>query len=112
MTVSDIETTVSQLRALEWLTRQPLDRLPLLAWWAHEDGGLVGTPADLSPAEARRAFDAWVTHLHLAPDPPRHRGGLTRLRAQGRAGGILVTLHSEYRPDPVSAALATRHAAP
>ncbi|NEA22673.1 hypothetical protein [Actinomadura bangladeshensis] len=104
MTVRDIETTVSQLRALEWLTRQPLDRLPLLAWWAHEDGGLVGTPADHAPTEARRAFDAWVTHLRLAPDPPRRRGGVTRLRAQGPAGGILVTLHAEYRPGRTQAA--------
>ncbi|WP_067800322.1 hypothetical protein [Actinomadura formosensis] len=41
MTVHEIETTVTRLRALEWLTRQPLDRLPVLVWFAHEDGGLV-----------------------------------------------------------------------
>jgi hypothetical protein len=92
MTVHEIETTVSQLRALNWLVRQPLDRLPILVWFAHEDGGLIGAPTDHSPTEAQRAFDAWAAHLRLTPDPPRHRGGLTRLRAQGRADGILVTI--------------------
>ncbi|MCP9947355.1 hypothetical protein [Actinomadura madurae] len=98
MTIRDIERTTAQLRALGWLTRQPLTRLPLMVWFAHEDGGLIGTPADLSPGKARRAFDAWVSHLRLVPDPPRHRGGLTRLRAQGRADGILITVHAAYRP--------------
>lgn len=95
MTVHDIESAVTQLRALEWLTRQPLDRLPLMVWFAHEDGGLIGTPADTT--QARHAFEQWARHLRLTPDPPRRRGGLTRLRAQGRVDGILVTLHAECR---------------
>ncbi|WP_141576056.1 hypothetical protein [Actinomadura sp. WMMA1423] len=99
MTVSEIETTVAQLHAFEWLTRQPLDRLPVLVWFTDETGGLVGSPADLSPAEARRAFEAWVRHLRLEPAPRRHCGGVTRLRAQGLADGVHVTLHTAYRPD-------------
>lgn len=98
MTVSDIQTTVTQLRALNWLVRQPLDRLPVLVWFA-DGGGLVGSAADLSPVEARLAFEAWVRHLRLDPDPRRRRGGVTRLRAQGLAGGIPITLHAEYRQD-------------
>ncbi|WP_030172012.1 hypothetical protein [Spirillospora albida] len=96
--VEDVERAVSQLRAFDWLTRQPLRRLPVLVWFADEDGGLVGHPADLSPEEARTAFDAWVGHLALSPDPVRHRGGITRLRAQEQVDGVLVTLHAEYRP--------------
>ncbi|MFE9099755.1 hypothetical protein [Actinomadura geliboluensis] len=95
--VAELQRAVTQVRALEWLTRQPLDRLPVLVWFASEDGGLVGHPADLSPAETRRAFELWVRHLQLAPDPPRHRGGVTRLRAQGNVGSIPITLHAEYR---------------
>ena len=98
MTVREIETTVTQLRALNWLVRQPLDRLPVLVWFA-DDAGLVGSPAGLSPAETRQAFEAWVRHLRLDPDPLRRRGGVTRLRAQGLADGIPITLHAEYRPD-------------
>ena len=98
MTVREIETAVTQLRALTWLTRQPLARLPVLVWFTDGDGGLVGSPAGLSPTEARQAFEAWVQHLRLEPDPRRHRGGVTRLRAQGLADGVQVTLHAEYRP--------------
>lgn len=99
MTVREIETAVTQLRALTWLTRQPLDRLPVLVWFA-DDAGLVGSPTDSSPTEARQAFEAWVRHLRLTPDPLRRCGGVTRLRAQGLTDGIPITLHAEYRPTP------------
>ena len=98
--VEDIERAVAQVRVLDWLTRQPLHKLPRLAWSVFEDGRLVGSPADLGPDETADAFRAWVRHLDITPGPRRHRGGVTRLRAQGTVDGVRVTIHASYRPDP------------
>ncbi|MFV2179468.1 hypothetical protein ACFHW2_37300 [Actinomadura sp. LOL_016] len=97
--IHDVERAVAQVRALDWLTRQPLQKLPRLAWSAFEDGALVGSPADLGPDETLAAFDAWTDHLRLERDPQRHRGGVTRLRAHGTVDGVQVTLHASYRPE-------------